>query len=233
MSKVLRITDANYKVIVGNGGTITLDTTNGLLNGSGIVVITGDLQVKGDTTTINSTISTLQDNILVLNFDEDSTLSGLPASLDRPYSSGIQIDRGLSVPARWVYDDSISWSLGGTSGIGTWVATKGYVYDEQRLPLATPGIIAGGNLYISTGSGIISVTGTNNYEEKVWRYELGVITPDPLTGNIIIDDDHITNAKAVKDYVDYQIDTVQIGIIQEDNSKVEIIDKNNTILNIS
>jgi hypothetical protein len=231
MSKVLRISDVNYKVIVGNGGTITLDTTNGELDGSGTVVITGDLQVKGNTTTIESTISTIADNIIVLS--SGNTNSGLPASLDRPYSSGIEIDRGLLTPSRWIYDDSISWSLGGTSGIGTWVATQGYIGTEQRLPLATPGIIAGGNLYISTGSGVISVTGTSNYEEKVWRYESGVITPDPLTNNIIIDDDHITNAKAVKDYVDYQIDTVEIGIIQEDNSKVEIIDKNNVILNIS
>jgi hypothetical protein len=231
MSKVLRISDVNYKVIVGNGGTITLDTTNGELDGSGTVVITGDLQVKGNTTTIESTISTIADNIIVLS--SGNTNSGLPASLDRPYSSGIEIDRGLLTPSRWIYDDSISWTLGGTSGIGTWVATQGYIGTEQRLPLATPGIVAGGNLYISTGSGVISVTGTNNYEEKVWRYESGVITPDPLTGNITIDDDHITNAKAVKDYVDYQIDTVEIGIIQEDNSKVEIIDKNNVILNIS
>jgi hypothetical protein len=231
MSKVLRISDVNYKVIVGNGGTITLDTTNGELDGSGTVVITGDLQVKGNTTTIESTISTIADNIIVLS--SGNTNSGLPASLDRPYSSGIEIDRGLLSPSRWIYDDSISWTVGGTSGIGTWVATQGEIGTEQRLPLATPGIIAGGNLYISTGSGVISVTGTNNYEEKVWRYESGVITPDPLTGNIIIDDDHITNAKAVKDYVDYQIDTVEIGVIQEDNSKVEIIDKNNVILNIT
>ena len=156
----------------------------------------------------------------------------MPASLDRPYSSGIQIDRGLYSPARWVYDDSITWTLGGTNGIGTWVATQGNIGSEQRLPLATPGIVAGGTLYISTGNGIISVTGTNDYEEKIWNYNSGNITPDPITGLIIQDDDNIPNAKAVKDLVDYSVRTVEIDRIVRDNTSVSIRDKNHIITSI-
>lgn len=234
MAKVLRITDSEYRVIVGNGGNIILDTTGAQYDGSGKVIVRGDLEVKGDTTTVESTIVTIQDNIIVLSYVDDAsdTRTGLPASLDRPYSSGIQIDRGLYAPARWVYDDSITWTLGGTNGIGTWVATQGNIGSEQRLPLATPGIVAGGTLYVSTGNGVISVTGTNDYEEKIWNYDGGVITPDPVTGDIVVDDDHIPNAKAVKDYVDYSIDTVEIDRIAEDNTSVVIIDKNNVIADI-
>lgn len=227
MAKVIRTTDNDYRIIVANGGTIYLDTTGGEYDGAGKVVVRGDLEVKGDTTTVESTITTISDNIIVLS--NGNTNSGLPASLDRPYSSGIAIDRGLLAPARWVYDDSISWALGGTVGIGTWVATQGDLGSEQRLPLATPGIVAGGNLYVSTGAGVITVTGTNNYEEKIWRYVSGAVVPDPVTGAIIIDDDNIPNAKAIKDFVDYSIASVEIDRIAEDNTSVQINDKNNII----
>ena len=234
MAKVLRITDNDYRIIVGNGGTIYLDTTGAQYDGSGKVVVRGDLEVKGTTTTVESTIVTIADNILILSHvdDDNDTRLGLPASLDRPYSSGIQIDRGLYSPARWVYDDSITWTLGGTNGIGTWVATQGNIGSEQRLPLATPGIVAGGTLYISTGNGIISVTGTNDYEEKIWNYNSGNITPDPITGLIIQDDDNIPNAKAVKDLVDYSVRTVEIDRIVRDNTSVSIRDKNHIITSI-
>lgn len=227
MAKVLRITDNDYRIIVGNGGTIYLDTTGAQYDGSGKVVIRGDLEVKGDTTTVESTITTVADNILVLS--AGNTNAGLPASLDRPYSSGIEIERGTYANARWVYDDSITWTLGGTSGIGTWVATQGDIGSEQRLPLATPGIVAGGTLYVSTGNGVISVTGTNDYELKIWNYDSGVITPDPITGLIVQDDDNIPNARAVKDLIDYSVATVEIDRIVEDDTSVVISDKNNII----
>lgn len=230
MSKVIRVTDNDYKIIVGNGGNITLDTTNGLLDGAGRVIITGDLEIKGDTTEVESTISTFNDNIILLSYG--NTGLGLPASLDRPYSSGIEVDRGDYAPARWVYDDSITWTLGGTSGIGTWTATQGELGVETTLPLATPGIVAGGDLYISVGAGVVTVTGSTNYEEKVWRYENGTITPDPVTSLITIDDDNIPNTKAVKDYVDYSINFVEISQMQQDNSKIVVKDTNHIIANI-
>lgn len=232
MAKVLRVTDNDYRIIVGQGGTIYLDTTGATYDGSGKVVVRGDLEVKGNTTTVESTIVTIQDNIIILSYIDNTNSDnrqGLPASLDRPYSSGIEIDRGSFVPARWVYDDSISWSLGGTNGIGTWVATQGNIGSEQRLPLSTPGIVAGGNLYVSTGNGVITVTGSNNYELKIWNYENGAITPDPITGEIVQDDDNIPNARSVKDLIDYSIATVEIDKIAEDNTSVVILDKNNVI----
>jgi uncharacterized ubiquitin-like protein YukD len=234
MAKVLRITDNDYRIIVGNNGTIVLDTTGAQNDGSGRVIVRGDLEVKGNTTTVDSTIVTIADNIIILSHvdDDNDTRLGLPASLDRPYSSGLQIDRGLFPPARWVYDDSITWTLGGTNGIGTWVATQGNIGSEQRLPLSTPGIVAGGNFYVSTGNGVISVTGTNDYELKIWNYDNGVITPDPVTGNFVQDDDNIPNAKSVKDLIDFSLNTVEIDKIVVDDTSVRILDKNNVISQI-
>lgn len=224
MSKVLRVPNSDYKIVVGEGKNIYLDTTGTRNNGAGKVIVTGDLEVRGDTTTIESTISTISDNIIVLSAGNQS--DGLPSSLDRPYSSGIEIDRGTFTNARWVYDDSITWSLGGTvSGTGTWLAEQG----TQRLPIATPGIVAGGNLYVSVGNGVITVQGSTNYEEKVFRYDGGLITPDPITGSVIENDDAIPNAKAVADFVDYSFVNIGISSITQDNSSVAVLDKNNVI----
>jgi hypothetical protein len=235
MAKIVRTTDDDYRIIVANAGTIYLDTTGAKYDGSGKVVVRGDLEVKGDTTTVKSTISTISDNILLLS--EGNPGPGLPASLDRPYSSGIEISRGNDSGghaignARWVYDDNISWALGGNTGKGSWVATQGDLGSETVLPLRTDGIIASGSLYVTvTGiAGVISVTGTNDYEERIWNYVDGVISPDPITGNITKDDDNIPNTKAVKDLVDFSIETVEIDKIAEDNSSITINDKNNTI----
>ena len=235
MAKIVRTTDNDYRIIVAQAGTIYLDTTGATYDGSGKVVVRGDLEVKGDTTTISSTISTISDNILLLS--EGNPGPGLPSSLDRPYSSGIEVSRGSDSGghaignARWVYDDNISWALGGNTGKGSWVATQGDLGSETVLPLRTDGIIASGSLYVTvTGiAGVISVTGTNDYEERIWNYVGGEITPDAVTGNITKDDDNIPNTKAVRDLVDYSIATVEIDKIQEDNSSITINDKNNTI----
>ena len=65
MSRVLRIGSTDYKVVVNNGGTITLDVGNN----PGKVVITGNLEVQGETTTINTTETNIEDKILTLNPD--------------------------------------------------------------------------------------------------------------------------------------------------------------------
>jgi len=230
MPKIVRTTDTDYRIITGDGGTITLDTTNATGNLSGTVVVKGDLEVNGGTTTIESIIATIDDNILLLS--AGNTSSGLPVSLDRPRSSGIEIERGSLANSRWVYDDGIGWDLGGVTGIGAWIGTQGDIGAEQILPIKTSGIVSDHNLYVDTNDGVISVSGTNNYELKIWNYDNGVITPDPITNEITQDDDNIPNAKAVRDIVDYSLATVVIDKIQEDNSSIEVVDKNNVILNI-
>jgi len=230
MPKIIRTTDTDYRIITGDGGTITLDTTNATGNLSGTVVVKGDLEVNGGTTTIESIIATIDDNILLLS--AGNTSSGLPVSLDRPRSSGIEIERGSLANSRWVYDDGIGWDLGGVTGIGAWIGTQGDIGAEQILPIKTSGIVSDHNLYVDTNDGVISVSGTNNYELKIWNYDNGVITPDPITNEITQDDDNIPNAKAVRDIVDYSLATVVIDKIQEDNSSIEVVDKNNVILNI-
>lgn len=294
MSKVVRVSDSNYRVIVASGGTITLDTTNagapiiiepeeiqagetyvieytgngagetptdftliGAENNNigtvfaatgpstgdgyvterypatnGSVVVKGNLEVKGRTLTIESTQTSITDNIIILSDGNESI--GLPASLDRPYSSGIQIDRGTLSPTRWVYDDSVSWAMGADTGTGMWLSETGPIGNSTFIPLYVPGIVSPiGDLYLNTGSGVVTVEEANNYELNIWRYENGALSPDPITGSLTIDDDHIPNTKAVRDYVDYSINFVEIDKLQEDNSSIEVIDKNNVITAIT
>jgi hypothetical protein len=217
MSRVVKVYNSNYKVAVQPGGTITLDTGDI----SGTTVITGNLEVKGTTTSVDSTTVTIADNIITLS--EGTTGNGLPASVG--YVSGLEIDRGDYLKARWLFDEQVFWQLGGTDGFGTFAASFA---DGQKLPINTPGIVSNGNLYVQTGSGVISVTNTNNYEEKVFTYTNSVITPDQ-DGNVVVDDDHIPNAKSVKDYVEYVFANEFYDTIAKGDSSVEVIDEIHTL----
>mgnify|MGYP006271730799 CR=1 FL=1 len=218
MPKVLKSYNTDYKIASRPGGEITLDT--GLETGT--VIVTGNLQVNGDTTTVNTTDLEIEDNLIVLNRGELSDkVTGNTA--------GIEIDRGSSVPARWVYDEQVEWALGGTQGQGTFYAEKGA--NGQKLPLNTPGIVSQGNLYIDTAEGVISVTGTVDYEESVFNYEQGVIAPD-VDGSIIKNDDHIPNAKGLVDFISYSFANNLQPSIQEGNTKVEAIDETHSISQI-
>lgn len=215
MSKVVRVANGNYKVAVESGGTITLDT--GVE--TGITVVTGDLEVRGTTTTVESTDLTIKDNIIRLNVPEDTDAEpdGISAALG--YRAGIEIERGQRVDARMVFDEQIAWTLGGSSGTGTFTFEAG----STILPIRTPGIEAGGTLYVSTGSGTISVTGSTDYEEKIFTYD--------GSGNIlgaVVDDDNIPNTKAVADYVDYVLANTFQSRIEEDDTYVEAFDSTET-----
>jgi len=63
------LTAGNVTVGLGDNQTITTSSGNLVLNASGDVVISGDLQVDGTTTTVNSTTMTIDDPILVLGGD--------------------------------------------------------------------------------------------------------------------------------------------------------------------
>jgi hypothetical protein len=92
MSKILKVSEGDYRVTVPAGNSIVLDT--GALSGS--VIITGDLDVQGLTTTIESINATVKDNIIVLN-NGDPGLSGIsPRTVNSVITrtSGIEIDRG-------------------------------------------------------------------------------------------------------------------------------------------
>jgi hypothetical protein len=95
MSKILRVSESDYRVKVKDTGTITLDT--GVEQGT--VVITGDLLVKGNTTTVDTANLSIEDNLILLNKGESG--AGVTEG-----TSGIEIDRGSLPNAQFLWDET-------------------------------------------------------------------------------------------------------------------------------
>lgn len=100
MSKILKVSQNNYRVQVQSGGVITLDTGTDV----GQVVVTGNLIVQGTQTTINTTNLDVEDNIIKIN--KNQTGDGISAILD--YQAGIQIVRGNYSDAKLVFDETVT-----------------------------------------------------------------------------------------------------------------------------
>ena len=196
MSKILNVNTGNYVARVASGNTITLDTGAQ----AGTVVITGDLQINGETTTVSSQQLDLVDNIITLNKNE----SGAGVTLNQ---AGIQIDRGSLTDALLVFDEDISFNDAITQTVkpGTFVLKTA---DNAIIGLRTNAITtAGGDLFlINSGTGVISVSGTADYENQV------------------TDDDDIPNKKYVDDTVTTGIQTITIQSIQRGDSALNLYD---------
>ena len=210
MSKFLKIPNGDYKVSVQPGGTITLDTGEA----SGQVVITGDLVVEGDTTTVNTANLLVEDNIILLNKGETS--AGI--SLD---TAGIQIDRGTFPDAYLLFDENISYTvpidipdIGGSSINGAFVLKD----NDGNLRALRTNVIntSGGNLnLIGSSTGIVNVSGTVNYEARV------------------LDDDDIPNKKYVDDALSTLGDNVSVTGLADFDTEISIRDSSRAEINDS
>ena len=172
-ASVVSIPNNDYIVKVTPGGTITFDTGPT----QGTVVFTGDFTVGGTQTTVNSTNLDVQDNIITVNSGE----TGAGITL---LKSGIRVDRGSLTDAQMVFNENFSW----TDPITETTVNGGFIFETiAGMPVGIKTVSIGTNgedLYlINSGNGVISVTGTNNYE-----------------GNVT-DDDHIPNKKYVDDEI--------------------------------
>ena len=173
MASVVNVPNDDYIIKVQPGGTITMDTGSG----SGEVVFTGNYTVAGTQTNINSEELNIADNIITVNSGE--TGSGVTLN-----ESGIRIDRGSKVDATMVFNETISFTdpVSDTlvQGVFQFKTTSNSIMGIQTNSINTNG----GDLnLINAGTGVISVTGTNNYEDN------------------LTDDDHIPNKKYVDDEI--------------------------------
>lgn len=218
MSKIVKVTDGDYKIVVSNGasGTITLDTTAGAAGTRGKTIIKGDLEVQGETTTVESTVTTIADNIITIN--EGQTGTGISAVNN--YIAGIEIDRGSLVTARIVWNEQGDFYTGGSSGQGSFRLED---INGSLLPLITNSINAESTLYITTPGSHIDISGTVNYERSVFNYVFdGVagdyVITDPGSGPVI-NNDSLPNTKGVVDYVAFALaNNLQPGIEDGDTS---------------
>jgi hypothetical protein len=179
MSKYVVVPEGNYKLTVQSGGDITLDTGDRV----GQVTITGNLLVQGTTTTVESIDVTITDNIIELN-------KGEPGEGVTLIESGIKIDRGTAIDVYSVYSESVQW-LNPDSGATQFGAFLFRNEQGDLIGLRTNSITTNADqdlFLISQGSGVVSVTGTIDYETNV------------------VDDDHIPNKKYVDNAIDEALD---------------------------
>jgi hypothetical protein len=160
MSKVVRVQGGDYRIVVGsqgNPGTIYLDTSPNPNRAfpQGDVVITGDLTVLGKSTVVESDTLAIKDNIIIINQGETgdgvSTLGT---------TAGIEIDRGSATDVSILWDENLN-------------LFKFVDAFDNFTPIATDSIITrGGDLHlISEGTGIITVSGTVDYQNRVIDYD--------------------------------------------------------------
>lgn len=167
MSRVVRVSDTDYKITVEPGGTIVLDTglntpvaPAGWVGG---VIITGDLRVMGNTTTVDTTNLQIEDNIILLNKGE----TGLGITEG---SAGIQMQRSQNSVSPVFPDAQILFNESTDE-----VELK--FTNGTLIPLKINQIRTGtGDLIINTGltgTGVISVS-------PIADYELRATDPDDI-----------------------------------------------------
>ena len=132
--------------------TLTLNPDNGA---SGTVVVPGNLEINGSTTTVSTTNTTIEDKLVELA----TGTSGTPAG-----DAGLVVERGSSTNAAFVWDESAdSWVAATTSATGastgdlTLTPTDLNVSDIALTPdgISTSHIIAEGSLTIRTDANLI------------------------------------------------------------------------------
>ena len=201
----------DYNIKTGEGNTILLDTSGGGQSTAGSVVVTGNLEVRGETLTVEAENLNVKDNIIILNFGE----IGPGVTLDY---SGIQIARGdtsgigeVAGDAGLYYDESTNtWEfVHGNPGFGF-----SYVASKLRLKeILTDPDTDDGNLIllgVSSPGGLVTVEGTLNYEDRVAADLIGNSIPN-------------------KKYVDEAIINTPTFQIIKDDTRVISFDINSTL----
>lgn len=183
MGQVVQV-NGDYRIKTNEGGTIFLDTGPNL----GKVSISGTVEIAGQTLTLSSDTLNIKDNILIINFGEQQ------AGVSQRYS-GIEVDRGTQAAASFIFDEQEdTWMLVNGS------APKSFAGEIPRSfagptdynasssiklrSIKTDSAADGGDLVlIGTGTGVVKVAGTSDYELQV------------------TDDDDIPNKKYVDDAI--------------------------------
>lgn len=180
MTRIVNVSQSDYRVKVQSGGTITLDVGVS----PGVVVITGDLNVKGTTTTVESTNTTIKDNIITVNYGETNDYVTLG-------TAGLRIDRGDAQnpgnnnDALLIFDESVDHydPIALTSIPGTFVIKTA---DDTLSGMQVASISTGNNDLVfdmQNGAYKIRIANSVGYEAYV------------------TDDNDIPNKKWIEDYV--------------------------------
>lgn len=199
--QVTKIGVDKYTIQINEGGELFLNP--GL---TGSVSINGDVDIAGSLSAGSSTVVEREDLVVfdnTIRLNAGETGNGITAG-----TSGLIIDRGTNNDARLFFDESKNSIREGASVDGAFVfqdATASVVSDSLFSLYASGMLTNGGDLYlVGTGTGIVTVTGTVDYEKQVYPYTGDDITPNistPSGLSLPTDDDALVNARLLEDYV--------------------------------
>jgi hypothetical protein len=187
MSRILKVSQGDYRLQVQTGGNIILDTGSA----AGTVTITGNLDVLGTQTIVESTNSYINDNIIQLNYNPNNPYAGDGISSALGYQAGIEIGRGSRDWAEFVFSEQVTHydTLLSSNVTGTFqVKTRNNATNSTALSgiqlrtIATDGTA---DLAFDLGNSVpvLKIVNSTNYEARV------------------TDPNHIPNKKFVNDYV--------------------------------
>jgi hypothetical protein len=194
-----------YTIQINEGGEIVLNPgLTGSVTINGNVDIAGALSA-GSSTTVDSEDLVVFDNTITINKGE--TGAGVSAT-----TAGLIIDRGTRNDARFFFDESKTSIRAEASIPGAFVFQDNTAIGGNfaLFSLYASGIFTGGEdlRLVGTGTGRVKVTGTVDYESRIWNYAgNGASIPedpsqtDRLARAANFDDDTLVNVRGLIDYV--------------------------------
>lgn len=186
VTRVLNVSNGDYRVSVKDSGSIVFDTRGPAGTGIGQVSIFGQLVVEGNITYINSEQLEIQDRIITLNKGEVGPGITGTHSADPGEVAGFEIIRGGQTNysnAYLYFNEDLDHR---NSAFSLTNGSFEFRIGNNRAGIFVSSINVAPNedLYlINQGTGVLSVAGTNNYEDQV------------------TDDDDIPNLKYLTSYV--------------------------------
>jgi hypothetical protein len=153
--------------------------TQYLSGNNGTVYVYGNLMVKGNTTTIESTDLSIGDKVLVLNKGEPGIAGGTEAGVSVDGISGISISRGgpndPAENANWFFNQNKTWSYDGTLTNGMWEAIigpptggigthSGAILNAIRTGSANTDLSL---LGAENASAVVTLSGVVNYTQRI------------------------------------------------------------------
>ena len=205
-----------YKLIIADGGEIILD-----VGSAGKVTVSGNLDVLGDTTSIGSSELIVDDNTITVNNGE----TGAGITLN---TAGIIVDRGTLNDAQMFFDERLDTIRSGSTVTGSFVLQES-TGDLSGLYVSSVRPEDGQDLYLlgDNASGVVTVTGTTDYEKQIWNYTGSNITFNSGNDDKLVapnDDDILVNARGLLDYVrDYHVYNFQDRIITGSSTPTSVI----------
>ena len=194
MSRVLNLS-GDYRIRVQSGGNIILDPGS-----SGTVTITGNLDVMGAQSNIESNSVSIQDNILQLNYDPNNIYNGdgIPTGSPINGQAGLQIWRGSRSSANLLFDENIShYNPYSNSNV-----------DGSFVLKTTDGTLSGLNL-----ATVITPSNSNFvFDFQNQPYVLRIANGSGYENRVLNDND-IPNRKYVQQYVTSAAGTIAVSAL--------------------